>query len=152
MSSAAHHAAEQQEHHFPTASSAQSSDIHADPQQYGGKGERYDDDGILLESAEPSRQVPSSAQPAQSVQRRVDSSAHINVLPRLQDVVCSSLSASPVLQLMLHVEFFIIDWAKLKLSLQEMQITTRARAIAGESACSSPAHSSPCHIPMWPGN
>ena len=61
MSSAAHHAAEQQEHHFPTASSAQSSDIHADPQHYSGKAERYDDDGILLESAEPSRQVWPSA-------------------------------------------------------------------------------------------
>ena len=70
MSLAAHHAAEQQEHHFPTASSAQSSDIHADPQQYGGKAERYDDDGILLESAEPSRQVVSSAQLAQSAQKR----------------------------------------------------------------------------------
>lgn len=45
--------------HFPTASSAQSSDIHADPPQDHGaaRTEDYDDDGILLDSAAPSRQV-----------------------------------------------------------------------------------------------
>ena len=48
---------------------------------------------------------------------------------------------------MFHVDFFMIDWAKLKPNLQGMQVTTRARGIAGESASSSPAHSSPCHIP-----
>ena len=116
MSSAAHHAAEQQEHHFPTASSAQSSDIHADPQHYSGKAERYDDDGILLETAEPSRQVVPSSQPAQD---EATEEPIPSMLQGLQDAVCSSTSASPVLQLMLHVSLPMDKWGKLKLGQQE---------------------------------
>lgn len=57
MSSAAHHAAAEQDNYFPTVSSAQSSDIHADSQHYSSKPEQYDDDGILNDSDPPSRQV-----------------------------------------------------------------------------------------------
>ncbi len=56
MSSVAHAAAEH-DHLFPTASSARSSDVHMDPAHGGGLAERFDEDGILLDSAEPSRQV-----------------------------------------------------------------------------------------------
>ena len=57
MSSAAHHAAAEHDSYLPTVSSAQSSDIHADPQLYGSRAEHYDDDGILNDSEPPSRQV-----------------------------------------------------------------------------------------------
>ena len=61
MSSAAHTAAAEHDPYFPTVSSAQSTDIHEEPQHYSARAEQYDDDGILLESAGPSRQVSPSS-------------------------------------------------------------------------------------------
>ena len=57
MSSAAHHAAAEHDHYFPTVSSTQSAEIHADSQHYSSRPEQYDDDGILNDSEPPSRQV-----------------------------------------------------------------------------------------------
>ena len=88
MSSAAHHAAAEHDNIFPTVSSAQSSDIHADPQHYSSRPEQYDDDGILNDSEPPSRQVCARDRPNPvNGKRTVQDSVRAQWLPMTEETM-----------------------------------------------------------------